>query len=471
MMNMTKGSEFRLIIFFSLPLLLGNIFQQFYNVFDSIIVGQVIGKEALAAVGASFPVLFLLIAMIMGITMGTTVLISQYFGAGDIEKVKLTIETSYIFLFVTSLMMTVLGLFFSGSILHLLNTPAAVFDNAKIFIDVMLYGLIFLFGYNSISAILRGLGDSKTPLYLLIASTVINIILEILFVIVFRFGILGAGIATVIAQGVSFIGGLYYLKRKNPMLVPRLRKIRFDKEIFRLSVKIGLPSGIQQMLVAAGMMALTRLVNNFGTDAIAAFTAAGRIDAFAMMPAMNMSIAVSTFVGQNIGAGKMDRVWKGLRAGLIISSIISIVISLIVILGGDHLINMFNGDKNVIDIGQSYLLIIGGFYIVFSTMFIFNGALRGAGDTMIPMFVTLISLWIVRIPVSTWLSYRMGTDGIWWGVPVAWGIGAVLVTVYYSTGRWRRKSDYLKRTPVETGREQLIEEIECIETERKECRQ
>ena len=471
MMDMTKGSEFKQIILFSLPMLLGNVFQQFYNVFDSIIVGQALGKEALAAVGASFPVLFLLIAMIMGITMGTTVLTSQYFGAKDMEKVKLTIETAYIFLFAATIIMTVFGYFFSGAVLHLLNTPPEVFDNAKIFIDVMFYGLIFLFGYNSISAILRGLGDSRTPLYLLIASTIINVILEILFVIVFKFGILGAAVATIIAQGVSFIGGLYYLKKRNPMLVPKLSKIRFDVDIFKLSLKIGLPSGVQQMLVAAGMMALTRLVNNHGTDAIAAFTAAGRIDAFAMMPAMNMSMAVSTFVGQNIGAGKMERVWKGLRATLIISSTISIVISLIVIFGGEHLISMFNKDQGVIDIGQSYLRIVGAFYIIFSVMFIFNGVLRGAGDTLIPMFVTLISLWIVRIPVSAYLSSRIGTDGIWWGVPIAWAVGAVLVTVYYSTGRWKTKSKYLKHTPVEVDKQNIIDEIEYLETERKECRQ
>ena len=211
---MTEGSEFRLIIMFSIPMLLGNVFQQFYNVFSSIIVGQAIGKEALAAVGASFPVLFLLIAMILGITMGTTVLTSQYYGAGDIEKVRLTIETSYIFLFIATIILTVFGHFFSGSILHMLNTPPEVFDNAKIYLDVMFYGLIFLFGYNSISSILRGLGDSKTPLYLLIASTIINIILEVMFVIVFKFGILGAAVATIIAQGASFFGGLYYLKKK-----------------------------------------------------------------------------------------------------------------------------------------------------------------------------------------------------------------------------------------------------------------
>ncbi len=471
MMDMTKGSEFRLIILFSIPMLFGNIFQQFYNVFDSIIVGQAIGKGALAAVGASFPVLFLLIALIMGISMGTTVLISQYYGAKDMEKVKLTIETSYIFIFVMSLIMTFLGLSSSGYVLRLMNTPPDVFDNAKLFLDVMFAGLIFLFGYNSISAVLRGLGDSKTPLYLLIASTIINIILELLFVIVFRFGIFGAAVATVIAQGVSFIGGIYYLKKANPILVPKLREIRFDREIFRLSVNIGLPSGMQQMLVAAGMMALTRLVNNHGTDAIAAFTAAGRIDAFAMMPAMNMSMAVSTFAGQNIGAGLTDRVWKGLRATLLIATAISVIISIIVIFAGDHLISMFTSDQGVITIGRSYLTIVGAFYIIFTIMFIFNGALRGAGDTLIPMFVTLIALWLVRIPASAFLSWRIGTDGIWWGVPIGWLVGATLSTMYYATGRWKKKAGYLKNSPAEIEKQSIIDGLECAECEIKEYRQ
>ncbi len=301
-----------------------------------------------------------------------------------------------------------------------------------------------MFGYNSISAILRGLGDSRTPLVLLIISAFINICLDLLFIIVFKWGVWGAAFATVIAQGLSFLGGILYLQRINPLFKVNYLKLRFDREIFVNSIKIGLPTGVQQMMVAAGMMALTRIVNHFGTDAIAAFTAAGRIDSFAMMPAMNLSMAMSTFVGQNIGAGKHDRVNAAIKTGMLMSLIIAGIISVAVITFSQPLLRLFTTDLAVIAIGRDYLLIVGGFYIAFMMMFIFNGALRGAGDTMIPMLITLCALWLIRVPVSAILSERIGTNGIWWGIPVAWVFGAVFSGLYFASGRWRRK-DLLKR--------------------------
>ena len=308
MMDMTKGGTAKQILLFTIPMFIGSVFQQCYNLVDSIIVGKFLGKGALAAVGASFPIMFLLIALTMGATMGITVMISQFYGAKNYEKVKVCIETSYIFLVIMAVALTILGFLFSEHILIFLRTPAEIIGDAKVFVNVIFSGLIFLFGYNSISAILRGLGDSRTPLYLLIFSVFVNIVLDLLFIVVFKWGIWSAAFATVIAQGVAFFGGILYLQRINPLFKVNYFKLRFDKQIFKESLMIGLPSGVQQMLVAAGMMALTRIVNSFGTDALAAFTAAGRIDSFAMMPAMNLSMAISTFVGQNIGAGKHERV-------------------------------------------------------------------------------------------------------------------------------------------------------------------
>ncbi len=440
MKDLTTGPEGRLIWDFTVPMLIGNVFQQSYNVIDSIIVGRAIGKSALAAVGASFPILFLLIALIIGVTMGFSILISQYFGARDMARVRRTIDTAYIFLFFASLAATVIGLAAAGPILRLLHTPAEIMPQAVTFLRIMFAGILFLFGYNSISAILRGLGDSRTPLYFLIISTIINVILVMLFVLVFKWGIAGSAWATVLAQSASFIMGVVYLNRTHPVLTFRLKGLTFDREIFRKSLAIGLPTGVQQVLVAAGMMALSRIVNSFGTDAIAAFTAAGRIDTFAVMPAMNLSAAISTFVGQNIGAGRMDRVKHGLRAALIISGAISLATTLAIVIFNWHLIAMFNSDTAVVAIGARYLLIVGGFYIVFSSMFVLTGVLRGAGDALIPMFVTILALWGIRIPVSAWLSARIGTDGIWWGIPIAWTAGLLLLTVYYRTGRWKRKA-------------------------------
>ncbi len=440
MKDLTTGNEGRLLWDFTVPMLIGNVFQQSYNLVDSIIVGRVIGKSALAAVGASFPIIFLLVSLIIGATMGFSILISQFFGAKDTGSVRRAVDTAYVFLFSASLLATAAGLAFSGSILALLNTPADIFPQALVFLRVTFGGLVFLFGFNCVSAVLRGLGDSKTPLYFLVFSTLLNILLVIIFVKVLRWGIAGSAWATVAAQGVSFLLAAAYLDRTNPMLRFRFRGFEFDRVIFRKSMSIGLPSGVQQMLVAAGMMALTRIVNGFGTDAVAAYTAAGRIDTFAVMPAMNLSAAISTFVGQNIGAGKMERVKKGFKTALYISGATSLLTTLAVVVFGWRLISMFNPDPAVVSIGARYLLIVGGFYAVFSCMFVINGALRGAGDAFVPMIITVLSLWVIRLPVSSFLSGRIGTDGIWWGVPIAWCAGLALAAGYYSTGRWKRLS-------------------------------
>lgn len=448
MKDLTTGGEGRLIWNFTLPMLAGNALQQSYNIVDSVIVGRAIGKSALAAVGASFPILFLLISLIIGATMGFSILISQFFGAKDLASVRRTIDTSYIFLFFASLLMTAAGLLFSGPILRLLNTPAEILPQALTFLRITFGGLVFLFGYGSVSAILRGLGDSKTPLYVSAVSLLLNAGLVALFVVGLGWGIAGSAWATLIAQGVSFLGATVYLNRTHPVLKFRLRGLEFDRAILKRALAIGLPSGVQQMLAAGGMMVLTRLVNGFGTDAMAGYTAAGRVDTFAIMPAMSLSAAISTFVGQNVGAGKLERVRNGLRAALLISAGTSLLTTLAVVVFGWHLIAMFNPDPAVVAVGARYLLIAGGFYIVFSSMFVVNGALRGAGDTMIPMLVTVLALWVIRVPVSTFLSARIGLDGIWWGAPVAWCAGLAFSAGYFATGRWKRLAGFPKPVPV-----------------------
>ena len=441
MRDLTVGKESRLIFLFALPMLIGNVFQQMYNLVDSLVVGRFVGTEALAAVGVSFPILFLLIALVMGMTMGSTVILSQYYGAKDMERVRRTIETTTIFLFLSCLVITAAGLLSSEAILRLLRTPPKILSLAKLYLTILFAGMVFLFGFNSLSAILRGLGDSKTPLYFLIVSTLINIALDLLFVLVFRWGVAGVAWATVIAQGVSFLLGVLYIARspKYEALHLDLRRMRFDREIFRHSIRIGLPSAVQQVLVAMGMMALSRIVNGFGTKVIAAYTAAGRLDSFAMMPAMNFSIAISAFVGQNLGANKPERVKRGYLSTQMMSGVVALSITAVMIMFRGSLIRLFNTDPEVVRIGSQYLLIVGSAYLVFSLLFINNGVLRGAGDTIIPMFVTLIALWAVRVPVAALLSRSLGPDGIWLSTPIGWVVGLVLNTAYYMTGRWMRK--------------------------------
>jgi putative MATE family efflux protein len=456
MKDLTTGKPVKLIFFFALPMLLGNVFQQFYNTVDSIVVGHFVGKTALGAVGASFPIFFLLISLVIGITMGSGIVLSQYFGARDYVTVKRAIETTYIFLFWAALAITAAGFFSAGWLLHLINTPAEIFPQARLYLQILFLGSIPLFGYNSISGVMRGLGDSKTPLYLLIIATLINVILDLFFVLVLHWGVAGVSLATVIAQAISFGAGIRVLnRRENSLLHFHVRSMRFDPVIFRQILRMGLPTTVQQSLVGLGFLAITGIVNSFGTNVIAAYAAAVRIDSLAAMPAMNFSMAVSTFVGQNIGAGKIDRVRQGFYATLAMGSGLSVATSILIVLLRKPLMHIFTRDTEVIRLGADYLLIVGAGYIFFSAMFISAGVIRGAGATFFSMLVTLVSLWLVRIPLSWFLSRQIGVNGIWWGMPLAWIAGFLGAWFYYLSGRWKTKSVVRKQeevpiVPVET---------------------
>jgi len=440
MKDFTSGNVSKLIFNFTLPMLLGNVFQQLYNVVDSIIVGKVLGKEALASVGASFPIIFTLIALLIGIGSGFSIVISQFYGAKDINSVKKSIDTMYIFLFVAGLFASIFGIYYSEELFLLLQLPLELIPQATTYLNIYMAGMILFFGFNGTSSVLRGLGDSKTPLYFLILASLFNILFDVLFVMVFKWGIAGAAWATVIAQGGAFVTGILYLNRTHKIMKFSLSKLSFDKDLFIKSLKIGLPSGIQHTFVAIGMMALLGIVNTFGTDVIAAYTAAGRIDSLAMMPAMNFSQAVAAFVGQNLGANKIERVRKGFKATFLMSNLFCILMTAIIVIFGSQLMKMFTTDPNVIAIGEKYLIIVSSFYLLFSTLFTTNGLLRGAGDTLIPMFITLFSLWIIRIPGAYFLSSQIGETGIWWSIPIGWSMGALLSYLYYLTGKWKCKS-------------------------------
>lgn len=439
MKDLTVGKEGKLIMQFAMPMVYGNVFQQLYNVVDSIVIGHYIGSEALAAVGASFPIIFLLVSLIIGLGMGFTIIISQYFGAKEMGKVKQTIDTTYVILFFASIVSTVAGMSLSGPIFSLTGLPAEVLPQAKTYLTIYFAGSIFFFGFNGISAILRGLGDSKTPLIFLVISTITNVLLDLLFVVVFEWGIAGAAFATMISQAGAFVTAIFYLNKKHPMMNISFRKYTFSREIFKTSLRIGLPSGMQQMFVAAGLIALYGIVNKFGTATIAAYSVANRIDSFAAMLAMNFAAALSSFVGQNLGANKPERVRAGLKATWLITSGISLLFSAIVILFGRNLMGFFTPDAEVIQIGNDYLVIVGSFYILFSSLFVINAVMRGAGDTLVPMFITLIALWLIRIPVSYLLAGKIGVTGIWWAVPIGWGVGMVLTFLYYLSGKWKTK--------------------------------
>jgi len=447
MHDLTTGKPGKLILQFATPMLIGNVFQQMYNVTDSIIVGKFLGKEALAAVGASFPLIFMLISFIIGIATGFTIIIAQYFGAKDMEKIRRSIDTMYIFLFFASILIMILGIAFSGAIFRLIRLPEEVIPQATLYMNIYLTGMIFFFGFNGTSAVLRGLGDSKTPLYFLVISTLTNIVFDLLFIVVFKWGIEGAAWATVLSQAGAFITLILYLNRKHEMVKLTWRKMIWDKIIFLQSVRIGVPTGFQQTFVSLGMLALLRIVNDYGTIAVAAYSVAGRIDGLAALPAMNFGQALSSYTGQNIGANKIPRVKLGLVATLYMSTIVAVVTSLLVMLFREPLMALFTNDPEVIAIGARYLLIVGGFYIMFSGMFVIGGVMRGAGDTIVPMFITLFSLWIIRIPIAWFLSDRIGIDGIWWAIPIAWFFGMAFSYIYYRMGKWKNKAVVKHKAP------------------------
>lgn len=421
-------------------MIIGNVLQQLYVFIDSIIVGHFIGKQALAAIGATFPIVFALIALITGLVSGTTVVISQYYGAGNNYQVKKSVETMYVYLFFISLLIPLLGYFFSEELFQLIQLPPNVLPQAILYFTIFIGGSLFLFFFNGTNAILRGLGDSLTPVYFLAISTILNILFDILFVLVFDSGIGGIALATVMAQGIGFVAAFIYLKRKHHLFQINLVRLRFDKTLFRESARIGLPTGLQRTSVALSFLAIVAIVNIFGTDVLAAYSVGARVNSLASMPAMVFSNSLAIFVGQNIGANKLNRTFSGLKATLGMASLLALGISAIVIIFGEHLMHLFVKDEKVIQLGTEYLLIVGSFYVMFSIMFILGGFLRGAGDTFIPMLINIGTLWGLRIPIAYFLSDAIGQTGIWWSFPISWSAAVLLYYVRYQTGQWKTKT-------------------------------
>jgi putative MATE family efflux protein len=421
-----------------MPMLLGNVFQQLYNMIDSFVVGQFVGKQALAAVGQSFPVMFVSLSLIMGITLAGNILIAQFYGAREKGMMQDIVDATLWITKYVAIAMTVLGVAAAPALLALMQTPDDVMPSAVVFLRIVFLGSFASFAYNAVSSILRGFGDSKTPLYALIASTLVNIALDFLFVLVFHWGVAGTAVATVIAQIVSLVWALAALKRKHPELrvsvfFPR-RNLFTAKKIFA----IGLPSGAQQALVGAGLMTVTGVVNGFGTNPAAAFSAAGKLDSFAIMPALNIGLAISTFTGQNLGAGRKDRVRRGLFWGSVMALAISFSVTAAMYLFGKDFMYLFSSDPEVIRIGVEYLRIVSLGYAFQTLMFCFSGVIRGAGATLFTMFMTLMAMWIVRIPFALVLSRYRGTAGIWWAIVIGFAVGMVGTILYYCFGKWDR---------------------------------
>ncbi len=433
----TKGNEARLILEFAMPVMAGSLFMQLYNYVDAVIVGNFINKEALAAVGASAPLIFTLVSLVIGISIGSSIMISQCYGRGDIAGIKRISDTLYIFLFFASLLLTFLGILFDRFILKLIGLSEEVMPYAVEYLRIYLLGIVFLFIFNSLSSILRGVGDSKTPLLFLVISSILNILLDLLFVPVFSWGIAGAAWATVIAEFLAVVFAVGYTNKYNSVIKLNVRKMVFDFPIFRQSLKLGIPAGLQQLFVSLGMLAVWRIVNDFGTDATAAYAAANRIETFVAIVPMALSIAITNFTAQNMGAKAFIRIHNGIRATMKMNLVSGLLILLLLSALGTPLMKMFTPDAAVVRIGVEYLMVLAFSYWIFGTMFCYMGVMRGLGNTLVPMLVSLISLWLVRVPFAALLSSFFGTLGIWLSAPAAWFLGTV--AIYWSYCRKIKK--------------------------------
>ena len=437
--DLTEGIVWIVIVRFALPLLVGNLLQQFYNITDSIIVGQFLGKEALAAVSASFFIYYFIISLVIGVGSGTTVVISQLFGAKQYQKVQLAFSSFFIFMLVGGIILSIAGIIFAEPVFRLTNTPEEVIPQAVAYFRIYIGGTFLFVTFNSIISILRGVGESVRPMLFILITTVLNIAFDLLFILVFKWGIEGAARATVVSQGIGMCIALAYVNNTHPLLSIKKQDMLFDWKLFKESLKIGLPTSVQQCAIALGLIALLGIVNSFGTNTLTAYGAAGKIDTIITQAILTLSGALAAFCGQNIGAGRLDRVKKGVQFTMYTNIALGLLTFAAVYLFGNEMMRIFTKDIDVVAIGKEYLLIIGGFFIVHGALNVYNGALRGAGDTLFPMITSLVCLWLIRIPLAYYLSSWLGRNGIWWAIGISITIGLIVTFVYYKIGFWKRR--------------------------------
>lgn len=437
--DLTKGAVWKVILRFAFPLLIGNLLQQLYNVTDSIIVGQFLGKQALAAVSASFFIYYFVISLVIGIGSGTSIVISQFFGAKQFDKVQRAFSSFFIFMLGAGIFLSIVGIIFAQPMFQLTNTPEDVIPSAVTYFRIYVGGTFLFVTFNSIISILRGVGESVRPMLFILLTTLLNVTLDLTFIVYFHWGIEGAAYATIIAQGIGMCVGLGYVNNKHPVLSIKKKDMLFDMSLFKESLRIGLPTSVQQCAISLGLIALLGIVNSFGTDTLTAYGAAGKIDTIIIQAVLTLSGALAAFCGQNIGARQMGRVRKGVRFTMLVNVLLSALTFTVIYFFSDQMMRAFTNDTEVIAIGREYLLIMGGFFVVHGGLNVFNGALRGAGATFFPMLVSITCLWLIRIPLAYQFSLLWGRIGIWWGIGVSLCIGLAATYIYYRLGHWKDK--------------------------------
>ncbi|MBS5523544.1 MAG: MATE family efflux transporter [Clostridiales bacterium] len=446
--DMTIGTPWKQIVLFAVPMLVGNIAQQMYNTVDSIVVGRYVGDNALAAVGSASPIVNLMLVLFIGISAGAGIMVSQYFGAKAREDLSKTIGNCITVSAIAAIIMMIIGPMVTRPLLSLLNTPESIFEWCASYLNIMLYGIAGMIYYNILSGILRGLGDSLSALLYLLVATVLNIVLDVYFVAQLGMGVSGVALATVIAQAVSAVLCFIKLLRMNAIFDLKRQHFALHKKYVGIIIKLGLPSGITQAIFSVAMIVVQSLTNSFGEMLIAANVIIMRVDGFAMMPNFSFGTAMTTYAGQNVGARRYDRVYKGARQGTLIAVGTSGVITALILIFGKNLMSIFTETQALVELSMHMMQIIAIGYLAMAVTQSLSGVMRGAGDTMTPMWISLITTVIIRVPLAYGIAYLTRSpqnpggiqECIFISLLGSWLIGALLTVILYKVGHWKKKA-------------------------------
>lgn len=434
---MIEGKISKKIISFAFPIFLGNLFQQLYNVVDSLIVGNFVGKEALAAVSSTGSLIFLIVGFLGGIFVGASVIISHYFGAKDKENLSIAVHTTIACGLIAGIIITIIGVGFTPIFLKLMRTPDDVFREAIIYLRIFFSGGIFMVMYNACLGIFQAIGDSKRPLYYLIIAAITNVVLDILFVAGFGLGIEGAALATVISQLVSAILAFVKLTKIDDCYKIYIKKIKIDFNMLKSLLKMGIPTGVQNSVIALANVIVQSNINSFGSVAMAGSGSYSKLEGFSFLPITSFSVALTTFIGQNLGAKKYERVKKGARFGLIAGVTLAEIVGIIIWIFAPVFIKIFNSEPEVVKYGVMHARTTSLFYFLLAISHCLSGILRGAGKTKIPMYVMLISWCLIRISYIT-IMVRIIPDirVVYWAYPLTWSISSIIFIIYNKKTNW-----------------------------------
>ena len=436
-MDMTRGKPWRLITAFAIPVLLSQVFQQLYNTADALIVGRFLGDEALAAVSSSGTLIFLIISFFTGMSMGASVTISRYFGAGDYARVSRAIHTNVLLAILCGIVLTVFGVALTPTFLRWMGTDPDVLPEAISYFRYYFFGILAVVMYNTCKGIMNALGDSRRPLYYLILSSLVNIVLDLLFIAVFHWGVWSAAAATTISQAVSMVLCLIHLTKKGTIYQVRLRDLRLDREMLGQIFRYGLPSGVQNSVIGFANVIVQSNINSFGKLAMAAYGAYSKLEGFAFLPVTSFTMALTTYVSQNLGAGEYDRAKKGSRFGIITSLLLAELIGVLMYLFAPQLTAIFTETPEVIALGVEQARTISLFYCLLAFSHAVASVCRGAGKAFVPMTIMLVFWCVVRITyITTVMHFDHDIQYIYWAYPITWSLSSIVYLIYYHFSDW-----------------------------------